>query len=654
MCGFLGYLGTNPISSFHMLEVAAGLELLDHRGPDDTVLTQVGEHTAVGFKRLAIVDQVGSRQPLSYPSTGPEAGRWTLVFNGEIYNHVALRQELQLRHGAEFITDGDAEVVASAYHYWGAAALRRLRGMFAFVLWDSLTETVHAVRDPFGIKPLYYRRTDDGLWLSSEMRPLRAVCDGSAVAGASAPTALDQDALSLYLTMQYVPEPYPLRPDIRSLQPGRILTCQRGGEPAIERYVRPMLAPAATAAPDDLAAEIRGVLRDSVRAHMRADVPVGAFLSSGIDSTSIVALAREVNPAIRVFSAGFDLPGYSEIEIAQATADHLGVSMVPTVVTPSDVMEALPTIVWHLDDPIADPSLVPLYFLARTASNYVKVVLSGEGADELFGGYRIYREPAALAPVQRLPQAIQRGLGAISALLPAGVRGKSYLERATTPIEARYYGNARIFNDQEKRRLMRAASDISPADVTAPLYLEAAGLDDVSTMQHIDINTWLAGDILTKADRMSMAHSIELRVPYLDQNVFEVAARVPTALKLPPGSRTTKYALRLALRGVVPPFIVDRPKLGFPTPTAAWLRGELGGWAHDVLASSGTRHLLDLDYAHALLVEHQQRQADHARKLWAVLTFCIWHAVVVEGSLQPMIPAKRLIAPTVARAEGTA
>ena len=426
MCGFLVFVARRAVDPKVVDRMADQLELMHHRGPDDTVLATVAEHVVFGFKRLAVIDPEGSRQPLAYPSDGPDAGRWTIVFNGEVYNFERLRDELSREHGATFATNGDAEVVAAAYHHWGPAALDRLRGMFAFVLWDRATDTVHAVRDPFGIKPLYHLHSPDGIWLASEKRPLVELAGDE----------LDADALSLYLTMQYVPEPYTLHRRITRLPAAARLTYRTGAEPIVERYGRPTFRPESGQSfqPDGLVEQLREALRDSVRAHMRADVPVGAFLSSGIDSTAVVALAREVNPELLAFTAGFH-GAYSEIDIAQKSARHLGVNLIPTVVEPGQVIEALPRIVWHLDDPVADPSIVPLYFLAKTAAEHVTVVLSGEGADELAGGYRIYREPAAVAPVRRLPDPLQRGLRALGAALPARFRGKSYLRRATTPID---------------------------------------------------------------------------------------------------------------------------------------------------------------------------------------------------------------------------
>jgi asparagine synthase (glutamine-hydrolysing) len=298
-------------------------------------------------------------------------------------------------------------------------------------------------------------------------------------------------------------------------------------------------------------------------------------------------------------------------------------------------MDALPRIIWQLDDPVADPALVPLYFVAKSAAEHVTVVLSGEGADEFFGGYGIYREPLSLRHLQALPGPLQRGLKALSRVIPEGVRGKSYLERGTTPIEERYYGNARIFTEAEKSRLMRSYDpSVQYTDVTAGHYRDSVHLDDVTRMQYIDLFTWLRGDILVKADRMSMAHSLELRVPFLDTGVFEVAATIPQELKVT-SDGVRKYALRRALEEVVPPHIVNRPKLGFPVPTRVWLKSVMYDWARDIIGSSGAGELLDLRYALNLLEAHRRGDADHSRKIWTVLVFCVWHAIYVEGTLDP-------------------
>ncbi len=604
---------------------AAALETMEHRGPDATTVEYV-DGLGMGFKRLAIVDRETGGQPVHYPPAGRQARRWSVVFNGEIYNYRQLRADLIREHDAEFLTDGDAEVLAAAVHYWGAAALPLLRGMFAFVAYDHWTGTVHAARDPFGIKPLYVLETTDGLFLASERKALGPFSGNPA-------TALDFDALAHYLTFQFVPDPLTLHQQVKRVPPGHRLTWTPGGQQRLERYFRPSLRPLRTT-PEQAFEHIREALRDSVRAHLHAEVPVGAFLSSGIDSTAVVALAREVVPDLRVFTAGFAQEGYSEIDIAQDTADQLGVRLVPTVVTEDEVLRELPRIVQLLDDPIGDPSLIPLYFLAHTASRYVTVALSGEGSDELFGGYTIYREPLSLSRVEHLPAGLKRGLRAVSQVMPEGMRGRSFLQRGTTPIEERYYGNARMFGPEEKAQIMRFTAEPHTA-VTARLYAETADVDEVASMQYVDLHTWLPGDILTKADRMSMAHSLELRVPFLDRAVYAAAAGLPTELKLPSHSRTTKFALREAMRGIVPESVRDRAKLGFPTPTRVWLRGPIGDWIGGLFADSQAGYLLDLGYAQKLLADHRNNLADNSRKVWTVAMFCLWHAINIERTINP-------------------
>ena len=333
------------------------------------------------------------------------------------------------------------------------------------------------------------------------------------------------------------------------------------------------------------------------------------------------------------------MPGYSEIDVAQESARALDVTTIPTKIGPQDMMDALPRIVWHLDDPVADPALVPLYFVAKKAAEHVTVVLSGEGADEFFGGYTIYREPLSLAARQRPAHpAAARPAGGVARRSRRGSRARASWSAAPPRCEERYYGNARIFTEEEKQALLRRYDPtVRYTDVTAPLYAEAADLDDVTAMQYIDVYTWLRGDILVKADRMSMAHSLELRVPFLDKEVFEVAATIPVDLKLPPRSIETKFALRRALEGVVPPAIVNRKKLGFPTPTRVWLKGEMYEWARNILAGSGAGELINLQYAVDLLDAHRRGDADNSREVWTVLVFCIWHAIFVEGSLDPGI-----------------
>lgn len=629
MCGILAFFSAHGQVDGFRGPITQALESLHHRGPDDTGVQIVDQDVIFAHKRLSIIDVELSKEPLPY------LDRYLLTFNGEIYNYLELREELAREYGAQFATNGDGEVIAAGYHFWGDAVLDRLRGMFAFVIWDREQRRAFGARDHFGIKPLHYLQTSDGLFVASEKKALLGFTQ----------TDVDPVQLSHLLTFQYVPEPATLHPTIKRLGAGECLTWTPGPTPACglttRRYFRPVFQPTPVPEPQRIFHEIRDALRDSVRIHMRSDVPVGAFLSSGIDSTSVVALAREFHPDILTFTVGFDVDGYSEVDVAQESARHLGVTTIPTKINAYDMMEALPRIVWHLDDPVADPSLVPLYYVAKTAAQHVTVVLSGEGADEFFGGYLIYREPLSLAMLTRLPTRMQRGLRAVSRAIPQGVKGKSFLERGTTPLEERFSGNARIFAaDEEIRRLLkRNAGGARYTDITRPYYAEATadGLDDVTKMQYVDMSTWLRGDILVKADRMSMAHSLELRVPFLDKEVWAVASKLPQALKVPPGSRTTKWAMRKAMEQIVPPAIVNRPKLGFPVPTRVWLAGEMYQWARDILHNSGAGDLLDLSYVEELLREHKAGRADNSRKIWTVLVFCVWHAIFVAKTLDPGI-----------------
>jgi asparagine synthase (glutamine-hydrolysing) len=373
---------------------------------------------------------------------------------------------------------------------------------------------------------------------------------------------------------------------------------------------------------------------------MRADVTVGAFLSGGIDSTAIAALAREHNPDLITFTTGFERDGYSEVDVAAESAAAIGVRHVIRTVSAAELADALPLIVWYLDDPVADPALVPLWFIAREAREHVKVVLSGEGADELFGGYTIYREPLSLAAFEKVPGGLRRALGQISARIPEGVRGKDLLRRGALTLEQRYYGNARIFREDQLREVLRGYDPaISHTDVTAVPYAASTGWDPVARMQHVDLFTWLRGDILVKADKMTMANSLELRVPFLDPEVFRVASAVPLGEKITRG--TTKHALRRALRDIVPAHVLNRPKLGFPVPIRHWLRQDLHDWARGIVDDSGTAEFLDLAAVYRMLDEHRTGPRDHSRRIWAVLVFMLWHGIFVEQRISPAVPEPR-------------
>jgi asparagine synthase (glutamine-hydrolysing) len=629
MCGLLGLLTSSGDAATRADAVGQAMRCARHRGPDESG-TWHDSDVVFGFNRLSIIDVEHSHQPLRWDPSGAD-DRYAIVFNGEVYNYLELRAELA-ELGATFATEGDTEAVVAAYHRWGPAAVSRLRGMFAFTIWDTHERVLFAARDPFGIKPLFVAEGPGGIAFASEKKSLLELAPTLGLGHVD--RDLDAAALQHYLLLQYVPEPATLHRAIRRVESGTHVTVRPGGEPEAERYFTPVLH---AGGGQDAPRRIEAVLRDSVAKHMRADVTVGAFLSGGIDSTAIAALAKEHNPDLITFTTGFDREGYSEVDVAAESAAAIGVRHVIRTVKPDEMMDALPLIVWYLDDPVADPALVPLWFIAREARRHVKVVLSGEGADELFGGYTIYREPLSLAPFEKVPGALRGLLGRASTRLPDGMRGKDLLRRGAIPLEQRYYGNARIFRDGELAGVLRQYDPRrSHTDVTAGHYAESAGWDPVARMQHVDLFTWLRGDILVKADKMTMANSLELRVPFLDPEVFAVASGLPRAAKL--GENTTKLALRKALAGIVPPHVLQRRKLGFPVPIRHWLRDEMYDWARGIVRDSQADHLVDLAAVTRMLDAHRDGPIDHSRRIWTLLVFLLWHGIFVEQRITPEIP----------------
>jgi asparagine synthase (glutamine-hydrolysing) len=626
VCGLLGFLSNDGTAKEVRDDVASALDLARHRGPDEGG-TLHDEDTVLGFRRLSIIDLDSSHQPLPY-----DGGRYWLLFNGEIYNYLELRERLARDHGAVFATDGDGEAILAAYKYLGEDCVRELRGMFAFLIWDTEDRVLFGARDWFGIKPLFTMTDDRGTFFGSEKKSLLEI--GGLTCRAD---EVDPRSLQHYLTLQYVPEPATMHRRVRRIESGSAFRLRPGGELETWRYFDPTFRLRRVDDEQRLYREVREVIEDSVAKHMRADVTVGAFLSGGIDSTAIAALAKRHNPNLITFTTGFQRPGFSEIDIASRSAEALGVTHVTKTVSAAEMMETLPLIVWYLDDPVADPALVPLYFIAREARKHVKVVLSGEGADELFGGYNIYREPLSLHAWTSLPAPVRSALGGVSRRLPHGMRGKDLLRRASIPLEERYYGNARIFRDDELGFLRTRDPAVSFRDVTDPLYAGIAAADDVTRMQYVDLFTWLRGDILVKADKMTMANSLELRVPFLDPEVFRVASTLPVDQRVTRAQ--TKVALRRALRDIVPPHVLERRKLGFPVPIRHWIKDEMYDWARGIIEASGADEFFDRPAIRALLEAHRTGPHDYSRKIWTLLVFMIWHGIFVEERITPEIPA---------------
>lgn len=633
MCGFIGFLASNEEARRQIELLETALTQMRHRGPDENKMWS-NDDIALAFTRLAIIDIEGSHQPMTWgPKEEPE--RYVLAYNGEIYNYLELRGELEENYELSFSTDGDAEVILAGYHAWGKELLPKLRGMFAFILWDTKERVLLIGRDPFGIKPLYYLETAVGTFFSSEKNSLLAVAENLNIE-----LDLDKRALEHYIAFQYVPEPESMHTQIRRFNSGSLGTLTPGGTIETARYFEPDLPPVDSAYDSEqlFINQIREALEDSVEKHMRADVTVGSFLSGGIDSTAIAALAKRHNDNLLTFTTGFAREGYSEIDVAAESADAIGVEHIVRPVSSEEFIENLPLIMWYLDDPVADPALVPLYFVAREARKHVKVVLSGEGADELFGGYTIYKEPLSLAPFDKIPPVLRRGLGKISDHLPAGMRGKSLLKRGSLSLEDRYYGNARSFNFEQMQSVIPwAKPEWGHQDITSRYYEHSTGWDPISRMQYIDLMTWMRGDILVKADRMTMANSLELRVPFLDNVVWQAAQNLPSSMKISHG--TSKWALREALKEIVPSHVLNRRKLGFPVPIRHWLAGpEMYEWARDTINQSQTDEYIDKAAVLKMLDDHKAGPIDHSRRLWTVLCFMLWHGIFVEKRITPAVP----------------
>jgi len=622
MCGFAGCLTdrTKADNAAYDQTIHEMTKMIVHRGPDDDGYF-ADDHITMGFRRLRIIDLEGGHQPLSYDNE-----RYWMTFNGEIYNYVELREQLKAE-GYEFKTSSDSEVILGMYAKYKQDATKYLRGMFAFVIWDKQEQTLFAARDQFGIKPFYYAIKDDNFYYASESKAIYKILKDK---------TFDKNAMQDYMTFQFVPEPETLTKEIKMLAPGCSLTKKLGSAPQVTRYYHREFHPVKRTEAE-YAQKIKDALFDSVKIHMRSDVPVGSFLSGGIDSSIIVAIAKNYNPNLETISVGFEREGYSELDVAQETAQVLGVKNYSMTITPEAFMKAFPHFVWSMDDPLADPAAVPQYFLAKEARKHVKVALTGEGADELFGGYTIYHEPESLKPF-RYTKPINGALKKIGLMMPEGMRGRSFLLRGTTPLENRYVGNAFIFGEDEKQKFIKDYNRNHPfQSITQPFYDESVDYDPISRMQFIDMHTWLNGDLLHNADRTTMAHSLELRTPFVDREVYNLAAEIPADLRISHG--TTKYILRKAVEDVVPEHVLHRKKLGFPVPIRFWLKDEMYDWAENIIKDSQTDQYFNKAYFLKLLSDHRDGVRDNSRKLWTVLTFMMWHKIYVEDDILMDSPA---------------
>ena len=626
MCGIAGVLGgpqrTTPL-------IGPMLDVITHRGPDDFG-EYVADRFAFGMRRLSIIDLAGGHQPMW--SADDSVG---IVFNGEIYNYRELRTELS-GAGRSFQTHSDTETILVGYQAGRddlPAFFRSLRGMFGLCLYDVERQVLVLARDPFGIKPLYYRL--DGNAAHPRVRSFGSEIKSLLLDPEYTP-AVNDEALLNYLSFQFNPLAETFFAGIHRLDPGCYAVISLAdGSITVDRYWRYEFAEPWE---DEhaLTAGVRECLEDSVAHHVIADVPVGAFLSGGIDSAITVTLVQEQRRAlgqepVKTFTVGFD--AVSEHAQAREVADRLGTDHHEVHVDLHEYLEVLPQIAWYFDEPVADPSAVSLYFVARAAREEVKVVLSGEGADELFGGYRIYREPMDLDRIRDLPRPLRAASDRLSRL-PRSFPGRNYLRRAATAFNERYIGNAYVFRPSEVRRLLRSTPNtehVRPGVELAQIYPGFDELPESRRMQLVDMHFWLRGDILAKADRMTMAHSLELRVPYLDPEVAALSERIPDRLKYRDG--TTKWVLRRAFRGRVSEATEHRDKLGFPTPLGTWLRQDPDAVVAPIRASTWLAEVVDMQVVESLIADHVAGRADNSRRIFVLLMLALWHGQFFSGKV---------------------
>lgn len=621
MCGFIGMFKYSlPLTENDRKDIVNMSSLISHRGPDSDKCLFL-KNAGFGFRRLSIIDLEGGEQPYISPD-----GRYVAVYNGEIYNYLVLRDEL-IKSGEKFATRSEIEVMVRLYSIYGASFINRLRGMFSFLIYDNLKNTIMAGRDPFGIKPLYYRESKDGVIFSSEMKAYLADSsyDGFKV---------DKTLLQHYMTFQYVTEPDTISGDIKILPAGHYMTVGKTTDTTC--YYKSVFSPNKSLKYDEKKKALREAVEKSVEAHLLSDVPVGAFLSSGVDSAIVTAIASKIQPGIKAFTIGFDVKGYSELEDAEQISKHLHINHIKLQCNIKDFTDNYERVIYHLDSPVADPSVVAIYLISKEAAKHVKVVLTGEGSDELFGGYRIYDTVRSSAFLARFPSFLKRMLLWVASSLPDNVKGKNFLIRSCTPLEKRYVGNSFVFSENAKKDILKTFDkSVCFTDRTKDIFAESRGSSPLIRMQHCDMNTWLRSDILVKGDRLSMANSLEARVPFLDKEVFKAASLLCDKDKIK--KHTTKYILRDVFSDILNKETIVRPKLGYPVPVRVWLKDELYDWASDIIRNSTAGDYINSAEALKLLEDHRRGKADLYHEIWVILTFITWYKLYIDGGYKNLI-----------------
>ncbi len=613
MCGFIGFTG---IIDYRKDVIRRMAERIIHRGPDSDGFHISGETDAdaitLGFRRLSIIDLADGSQPMYN-----EDGSVVIVFNGEIYNFIELRDDL-IAAGHIFKTRCDTEVLVHGYEEWGEKLAQKLRGMFAFVVWDKKSNTLYGARDPFGIKPFYYFKSPAGnLVFGSEIKSFLEHPEFKA--------EVNENALRPYLTFQYSSMEETFFKNTYKMPPAHYFV-YRDGKMTLTRYWDVDFSKKHTMSYEECADAIDARVHESVNAHRISDVKVGAFLSGGVDSSYITATLMPND----TFSVGFNNEKFDETSEAKELSDRLGIKNYLKHITADECFAAFPTIQYHMDEPQSNPSSVPLYFLSKLAAEHVTVVLSGEGADEIYAGYEWYDESPLMRKYKKVPSILRRGAAGIAKHLPY-FKGHDFIIKGSGTPEDYFIGQALVFPENEAYALLRDKYRHAPSvhDVTAPIYDRARGLSELEKKQYLDLNLWLPGDILLKADKMSMAHSLELRVPYLDKIVMEEAQQIPAAYKI--NGLDTKAVLRTAANKTLPDEWAHRPKKGFPVPIRFWLREDkYYKIVKDAFTTDVAAEYFDVDALLKLLDDHKNGKANNQRKIWTVFTFLTWHKQFIE------------------------
>ena len=598
MCGFVGFVDKIDNKKKVIKDMA---DIIRHRGPDSDGY-YVNENIALGFRRLSIIDLDGGTQPIYN-----EKKDKVIVFNGEIYNYQEIKEEL-LEKGYKFSSKTDTEVILLGYEEYGVHILDKLRGMFAFIIYDIKDNSVFGARDFYGIKPMYYYKTDNEFMFGSEIK--------SFLGHPNFKKELNRNMLKQYLTFQYSVGEDTFFKNVYKLRPGHYFKF-KNGKLNIKKYYEIDLSSDHSKTLEEWENVIRDELNESIKYHKISDVEVGSFLSSGVDS-SIIATLSDVD---KTFTVGYDNKKYSEIDYAKDLSKKINVKNVSKKISKKEYFDKFSDIQYYMDEPLADPSAAALYFVTNTASKYVKVALSGEGADEIFGGYNIYHEPYSVSWYNKIPYFIRRGIGII--VYPfRGHTGFNFLYRRSHKLEDRYVGNAFIFEPSESNKILNYKDNESFKKLTKPYYEKTKGYDDVSKMQYIDFNFWLIGDILLKADKMSMANSLEVRVPFLDKKLISKVISIPSEYKIV--GNETKYAFRQVCKETLDSKWANKKKLGFPVPIREWIKDE-DVYSNIYKLFSEADEFFNTDKIIKLLENHKKGKRDNSRKIWTIYSFLVWY-----------------------------